>query len=203
MPVFVHAQVVMPTSSHNDYKWMNVGTAGFSGGPAIYTTIKFSPGGQAYVAFADWGYGKNISVMKYNGTDWVSVGDAGFSENQAIYTNLAFSPAGVPFVVYSDVANLDKTTVKKYDETGVGMNEPLKPGLFVYPNPATNKVTIERTGTGIQSHISIADMIGNVIIARNITENPTLLDVGNLPAGVYILQLRSGNAILTTRLCKN
>ena len=67
----------------------------------IYTSLAFSPSGQPYVAYED--YGKFImkaTVMKFDGTNWVNVGNAGFSAGEADYISLAFSPSGQPYVAY-------------------------------------------------------------------------------------------------------
>jgi hypothetical protein len=58
--------------------WQNVGTIGFSAGAAQYTSLAFSPGGEAHVAYADDGNSGKSTVMKFYVTKWVNVGTSGF-----------------------------------------------------------------------------------------------------------------------------
>ena len=46
--------------------WVNVGNAGFSPYTANYTSLAFSPIGQAYVAFQDWSIEGKTTVMYYD-----------------------------------------------------------------------------------------------------------------------------------------
>ncbi|HYG50662.1 MAG TPA: T9SS type A sorting domain-containing protein [Flavobacteriales bacterium] len=56
----------------------------------------------------------------------------------------------------------------------------------IYPNPASNKVTIEsNTSTG---SIFLYDMLGNVIKEISLAGIRTEVDVSNLPGGVYLLK---------------
>ena len=57
-------------------------------------------------------------------------------------------------------------------------------GLNIYPNPTNGNITIEcATGTLIK----IYDTRGSLIKAQKTTSNATVINLGNLPKGVYIL----------------
>ena len=117
-PVVAFTQQPWHKSSPSDYAWKDVGNAGFSAGEADYTSLAFSPFGQPYVAYEDYGYSRKATVMKFDGTNWVNVGDAGFSTGLAIDINLAFSPTnGEPYVAYEDYGDSGKATVMKFDGT--------------------------------------------------------------------------------------
>jgi len=119
-PVAVYAQNNLYKSSPLDYMWKNVGNAGFSAGKAEFTSLAFSPSGQPYVAYEDWGNSRKATVMKFDGTNWVNVGNAGFSTGEVDYISLAFSPSGEPYVAYQDggvTYSVGKATVMKFDGT--------------------------------------------------------------------------------------
>ena len=114
LPVFVSAQLNQYKDSPLNYGWKNVGNEGFSAGLAVYTSLAFSPSGQPYVAFQDWGDSKKATVMTFNGTNWVNIGSAGFSAGVAYDESLAISPSGQPYVAYMD-GMMGPATVMKFD----------------------------------------------------------------------------------------
>jgi Secretion system C-terminal sorting domain len=183
--------------------WVNVGNAGFSIGWAFSTSLAFNPSdGQPYVAFGDAGNSAKASLMKFDGTDWVYVGSAGFSAGMTTYTNLTFSPSGVPYIVYSDNANLLKTTVMKYDDTGVGINELQASGLLLYPNPASDNITIETFSTPVKSQLSVLDVGGRQIITCQFTEPKMKIDISTLPSGIYFVRLTDDRSVAVGKIVK-
>ena len=64
--------------------------------------------------------------------------------------------------------------------------------LHVYPNPTHGELKIELRGfpEGVSYHLLIASMSGQVIISRNTTENPTVADLTECPAGIYIMRIQ-------------
>jgi hypothetical protein len=104
--------------------WVYVGTAGFSAGTAIFTSLAFSTSGEPHVAYTDYINGDKATVKKFDGTNWVDVGSPGFSISLAHHLSLKFSPGGEPYVAFQDYGNPFKATVMKFDGTGwvnVGM----------------------------------------------------------------------------------
>ena len=100
--------------------WQVLGTEGFSGGAAKYTSL-FVYDGTPYVAYCDETLGKAV-LKKFNGTGWVSVsepgGDTGFSAGAASYTSLYVdNDNGTPYVAYKDATNSNKATVRKFSGT--------------------------------------------------------------------------------------
>ena len=116
-PIIGFTQQNWEKCSPLDYMWMNVGNAGFSAGMVSNIRLTFSPSGEPYVAYTDFGNSYKATVMKFDGSSWVNVGNAGFSAGIASYTSLAFSPSGESYVAYEDHGNSYKTTVMKFDGT--------------------------------------------------------------------------------------
>jgi len=182
--------------------WINVGSAGFSAEEAFYTSLAFNPSGQPYVAFYDLGDSGKETVMKFDGTNWVNVGNAGFSAGETDYTSLAFSPSGKPYVTYGDFHYGGKTTVMKYDSVMVGINEQQETRLSLYPNPATDKITIEASSEPTKSQLTISSISGQALITHQITEPKTQLDISDLPRGVYFVRVTDDRAVSVGKFIK-
>ena len=184
--------------------WVNVGTANFSAGLAYYISLAFSPSGEPYVAYNDEQFYPNgkATVMKFNGSSWVNVGAAGFSAGVSDFESLAFSPSGEPYVAFEDCGNGYGVTLMKYDSVFVGINEPQKSGLSLYPNPASNQVTIETSVTPTQSQLSIMNLSGQQLITSQITEPKIQIDISTLPSGVYFMRLTGERTVKVGKIIK-
>jgi hypothetical protein len=183
--------------------WVYLGNAGFSAGQAYYTSLAFSPSGQPYVAYCDDANNQKATVMKFDGTNWVYVGNAGFSEAYVVSLSFAFSPSGQPSVAYSCLNNyLTKATVMKYDSIYVGVKGLQKSKFSLYPNPATNKITIEISVNSASTQLSIMNLSGEQLITRQLTEPKTQVDIGSLPTGVYFMKLTGDKTVEVRKLIK-
>ena len=183
--------------------WVNVGNPAFSAGNAGFTSLAFSPSGQPYIAFEDCGNNCGTTVIKFDGTNWVNVGPTSFSFTQADFTNLAFGPSdSQPYVAYRDYGNSEKATVMKYDSVFVGINELQKSRLSIYPNPATDKITIETSVATQESKLSIVNIEGQQVITRQITEPTATIDIKTLPSGVYLVRLTNYRTVEVGKIVK-
>jgi hypothetical protein len=184
--------------------WINVGNAGFSAGEADYTSLAFSPSGEPYVAFMDYAtipFGKT-TLMKFDGTNWVNVGNAGFSEGTAAWTSLAFSPNGEPYIAFQDNVDSNRATVMKYDSVMVGINNLKKSKLSVYPNPATDKITIETSPTPTKSQLSILNLTGQELISQQVSGRKTVTVINSLPSGVYFVRVTNDRTVTVGKIIK-
>ena len=184
--------------------WINVGNAGFSLGEIWSTSLAFNPSdGQPYVAYSDSVNSWKATVMKFDGTNWVNVGNAGFSDSKVYSTSLAFSPSdGAPYVGYEDIGNSAKATVMKYDSVYVGINELKQLQLSLFPNPATDKITVERSGTVKETNLAIVDIEGQEFITSQITEPKTQVDISNLTSGVYFVRVTNDRTVVVRKFVK-
>lgn len=78
--------------------------------------------------------------------------------------------------------------------SGLGQNENRITSFDFFPNPANDELTI--TGLKDQRALRIIDLAGHIRYERalNANENKVTLDVSNLAAGVYLLQVGEDNA---------
>ena len=65
--------------------------------------------------------------------------------------------------------------------------------VFVYPNPVTDLLHIRLPRTEQQMQITIIDMLGKVVLQKQVPETEVTLDMSELSNGAYALQLQSGN----------
>ena len=187
----------------NGTNWVYVGNAGFSEGETDLTSLAFNPSGQPYVAYSDWANGYKATVMKFDGTNWVNVGNAGFSAGSTCCESLGFNPSnGDPYVAYRDDADSGKATVMTYDSVFVGINALQKSTFSLYPNPATDKITIETSGTSQVSNLAIVNAQGQELITRQITEPKTQIDISALPGGVYFVRVTNDKTVEVGKFVK-
>ncbi len=66
--------------------------------------------------------------------------------------------------------------------------------LFIYPNPVTNILNISK-----EIDIKIYDMVGNLIISENKTQQ---VNTTNLPSGIYNLNISYNNKIINNKIVK-
>jgi len=83
----------------------------------------------------------------------------------------------------------------------IGINEvPLIENVSMYPNPAATEVTLEFgkiTGT---VNVSLIDITGKTVINTNTNENRLTISRNDLPAGMYLVRIKAGDQVATTKL---
>jgi len=187
--------------------WSYVGNRGCSEKTIYAPSLAFnSTDGFPYMAFA---YGVNLSednnltVMKFNGTNWVGVGTADFARTLGSYISLAFPPSGgQPYVAFPDYGNFKKVSVMKYDSAFNGIKVPQQARLSIYPNPATDIITIETSGATRESNLVFLNIEGQQLITRQLTQPKTQLDISSLPSRVYFVRLTSDKSVATGKIIK-
>ena len=75
--------------------------------------------------------------------------------------------------------------------------------IVVFPNPAGNTLNVKNIEKG-SYHVQIFDLIGRVVLEKQIILNNKnfTLDISTIPFGVYILQLKKGDAFYVKRFIK-
>lgn len=72
----------------------------------------------------------------------------------------------------------------------LSVSESALPSAAIYPNPATEQLTLEGFGTG--EKVSVIDQTGKTVKQFNITQQPQTVAIGDLASGVYQLRVQSG-----------
>jgi hypothetical protein len=175
--------------------WGYVGAPGFLQGSSFFVSLAFGQDGNPYVAFQDWINSCKATVMKFEGSGWGYLGDVGFSEGHAEFTSIVFSSSGIPYVAFSDYENDSMATVMIYDSVYVGTKNPRLSRFSIYPNPATDKITIESSLPSTERNMTIINTYGQELIKQNIISNKSDININFIPAGVYFIRLINETSI--------
>lgn len=73
--------------------------------------------------------------------------------------------------------------------------------VSVYPNPVTDVLTIKTLGTGF-SNMKMLNTMGQTVSVQTVTGNTTYVNMKQLPAGIYYIQLTGKNGTVTQKVEK-
>jgi len=74
--------------------------------------------------------------------------------------------------------------------------------LIVYPNPATEAITIKLNKLWAGAMLKMFNARGQMVLANRMTNNRKTVSLKSLTAGVYYLQVRNGEFIITKKIVK-
>jgi hypothetical protein len=79
------------------------------------------------------------------------------------------------------------------------------PEMKIYPNPATDQVTIEikSKNTVKNSLISVYDIQGQLVFEKQVFQKSLKIDISNFSRGVYIVKLTNNKAVEVSRFIRN
>jgi PKD repeat protein len=98
------------------------------------------------------------------------------------------------------LSNLSINVVAPPILTAIDNQENLKSEVNIYPNPASNTITITNSKIKL-SQINIIDVTGKSI--KTITKNKNAIDISDLSNGIYFIQIISDKEIITKKFIKN
>ncbi len=75
-------------------------------------------------------------------------------------------------------------------------------GVEIYPNPANDVLNIEFADSNIQN-LTIYDVMGRLMVEKADLQAKERIDLSKFPDGIYLVNLKIGSEILTTRIVKN
>jgi hypothetical protein len=88
-----------------------------------------------------------------------------------------------------------------YSVGGVGVDEHEESGVALYPNPATDRVTLDLSSHGGAQRITLLDVSGRVVMDRNANGGSRIdLDLAHLPVGTYTVRSVSNTGTLAQQL---
>ena len=113
------------------------------------------------------------------------------------YCGAYFGSAGVAAIDYIKFPMSDQMSPIVIEENGIGT-------LNVYPNPASEKVSVSLPDSKSGYTLALFDLNGNRVLSRNITggESEYTLDVKALASGAYILTLFNDSQVYTGKVVK-
>jgi hypothetical protein len=175
----------------------------------FYGTVDFDPGVDTFnLTFGAWGIDNSafISKLDASGNFVWAVNIVGYSYGQSVavdaldnvYTTGAFIGTtdfdpGMGTYNLSTPAYVANIFVHKMIQTPTGINEYTNNNnIRIYPNPATNQLTIETTKA---TNVSIINLLGQELLNTKIERSETI-DVSFLADGIYFVKdLNNGGSI--------
>jgi len=118
-----------------------------------------------------WTYDSNNNLIEYYSSNWVAKGWTDF-EKITYYTSL------------HEVTNV----------SGIVSN------LTVYPNPATNTLTINNIKEN--ATISIFNLSGAIVFTKKITATTATIDLSSFRSGIYILKIEENSGTTIQKIVK-
>lgn len=72
--------------------------------------------------------------------------------------------------------------------------------VVIYPNPTTGMVFVQLEDLTADYQLTVTDAKGSIIVARRVAQNIEAINLNELADGVYFVQIKSDNAIVTKRI---
>jgi hypothetical protein len=144
--------------------------------------------------------GLTISANESSATyQWIDCDNS----NQAIAgeTNQSFTASanGNYAVIVTQNNCSDTSACVNISTVGVKENNVLN-GISIYPNPSNGIYNL--SGLKVNSKITVYDAIGQIIYTSIITESKETINISNVPNGIYMIQIKSENSIITKKIIK-
>ncbi len=90
--------------------------------------------------------------------------------------------------------------VSRITDAATSVDETLNnPGVQIYPNPASETVTITRQNSG-RARLEIHSQLGECLLATELSGTSQVLDLSGLAAGSYLLRITEGEASIVESL---
>jgi len=93
--------------------------------------------------------------------------------------------------------------VEILDMANVGINESANQNtIAVYPNPATDKITIESNGNQTGATLCIYSLNGQILFQSQITEQHTEVDISQFSKGIYFVKYMDDATVKVTKFIR-
>ncbi|MFK5856718.1 MAG: Omp28-related outer membrane protein [Bacteroidota bacterium] len=137
--------------------------------------------------------GDAISIFKYNDNDSKSAA-VRYANDVYKIVYLGFDPS----MGSTESMNEIVRRTNDWFNFGVGVNEIFESLIKVFPNPASNNVTVE--SASIIKHISIYDISGRKVYSVSLNQNKVELNIESFDKGIYMIQLETDSGTITEKL---
>lgn len=118
--------------------------------------------------------------------------------NDSLYVEWIYYCGGVPGILI----NIRFSGFKQYGfpaPVGVKERDLNEIEWLLYPNPASDELTVTIPNISEKLHLQLLDVNGKQLLEQSFKIS-TQLDVGDLPKGVYVLKIMGANANLSKRV---
>jgi PKD repeat protein len=150
--------------------------------------VTFTPTTSGGVVNYSWNFGDNTTS----------------TDSFPIHTYSENASYNVCLTVYNK-SDCSYTTCNNVDIGVSGVqNVTQKADWNIFPNPATGNITlVTNSSGGEKTSIEITNVLGEVVYAKIVSGNKSLIDLSQLSTGAYFVHLRSGNASDVKKLIKD
>ncbi len=80
-----------------------------------------------------------------------------------------------------------------------GISENYLNSISIYPNPATDVVTVTNI---LKANITVYDISGKSILSKNNCKETEIIDLNRIDSGIYFIKIQSGSEITTKKIIK-
>jgi ligand-binding sensor domain-containing protein len=183
----------------SDNKWVGTHLGGlFQYDGTTWTSIKQLEGLIIWDIEADndgnkW-FGTNKGVFKFDGSTWTNYTTANGLINDNVYTIAIDQQNNKWFGTFEGLSKLT--------DTPVGISKNTLNDISIFPNPASNSITIDFPLSLSPISISIKDLHGIEVQKEtlNLTTTTKKIDVSRLISGIYNITINSNDIRSTQRL---
>jgi hypothetical protein len=115
-----------------------------------------------------------------------------------------FSFTGDSLTTYTTGLNADACAIDFRNPTGIANTGTVKDAISVYPNPATDYISINQNSSSTLIEIKILDLTGREIGNRPVQkgENNIRISVSDFPSGVYLISFTTDQGTKVRKLIK-
>ncbi|MFO8021412.1 MAG: T9SS type A sorting domain-containing protein [Perlabentimonas sp.] len=114
-------------------------------------------------------------------------------------------PEGTTTITWTVTDNAGNENTCSFDivvNVFVAISKLQQQGVEIYPNPANDVLNIEFADSNIQN-LTIYDVMGRLMVEKADLQAKERIDLSKFPDGIYLVNLKIGSEILTTRIVKN
>lgn len=169
--------------------------------PFLETSVASLPLGSAEDASGTFDITSNTSWSVSSSETWLTVANASGSANETVTVTAQKNPTintRNATVTIKATGLADKTIIISQAGSPTGIMDSEGGQIRIYPNPATKRLFIEGIISEVQ--ISVYDLHGRLVLKREI--NGRVIDISNLPSGVYSIVMESNNEIIKRKVVK-
>jgi len=157
--------------------------------------LAFNKTGDLYVVDRGNNRVRKINISTGTITTVAGTGKSGFSGDGELAKNAKLSnPTGLAFNKAGDLYVVDRgnNRIRKISglSNDVSENLSLEKNIKIYPNPSTDKITIELKNNVELKNVSLVDITGKKV---RVKINDSTLNVSKLPRGIYVLKIATNN----------
>jgi hypothetical protein len=145
-----------------------------------------------------------------NGIDWTFVAKVAGSGNSNMEKSYSYNDITSESVLYYRLTQTDfNGQFKTFDPIVVNCTDTKDKSISIYPNPFQSLISVNLLNISDENiTVNIYDMFGKLIEKStyrisNGFNNMITLDMGDLPTGVYYLEVRATNYVKSTKIVKN